>query len=368
MRAATCHRNIKRNGEKKMTEKSLTGLAVVGNGAWSGAVADAIVKSDKIKLVTCFDLVPEKREAFGKKFSCDIETSYEQVLKRDDVEGVILIVPNAVHAELAVLATQHGKHVYVEKPIANTIADGKKMIDACQKAGVTLMVGHHLRRLAGFRKIKDLIENGAIGKPIQVEANFSVDLGFNISSDNFRWQGDDSGSPAGPLMSLGVHHADTFNYLFGPIKNVLSFFKRLYIPAPVEDVTTTIFEFESGVLGYLGSNFASPKAMYMYIYGTEANLLCTITLPELPFEQYLLRWQVVDQDTTVQIFEKGQTGSKEIPIPAGNPILEEVEEFAECIRTGKSPETDGQGALAALALIRASIESAETGKIAKMAV
>ena len=351
-----------------MTGKNMSRLAVVGNGAWSGAVANAIMKSNEIELITCFDLVPEKREAFSKKFSCDIETSYENVLERDDVEGVVLIVPNSVHAELAVRAAQHGKHVYVEKPIANTIADGKKIIEACQKAKVTLMVGHHLRRLAGFRKIKDLIDNGVIGKPIQVEANFSVNLGFNISSDNFRWQGDDSGSPAGPLMSLGVHYADTFNYLFGPIKNVLSFFKRLYIPAPVEDVTTTIFEFESGVLGYLGSNFASPKAMYMYIYGTEANLLCTITLPELPFEEYLLRWQLVDSDTTVQIFEKGKTGSKDIPIPKGNPILEEVEEFGACIRLGKKPETDGEGALAALALVRASIESAETGKIAKIMV
>ncbi len=69
----------------------------------------------------------------------------------------------------------------------------------------------------------------------------------------------------------------------------------------------------------------------------------------------------MDQTTKVEIFRKGKTGSEEVDIPVGNPILEEVEEFADCIREGKSPETDGQGALQALALIRAAIESARTG-------
>jgi predicted dehydrogenase len=99
----------------------------------------------------------------------------------------------------------------------------------------------------------------------------------------------------------------------------------------------------------------------MYVYGTEANLKCTATLPELPFEEYLQLWQRVDQTTKVEIFQKGKTGSEEVPIPVGNPILEEVEEFADCIRERKSPETDGQGGLEALALIRAAIESARTG-------
>jgi len=351
-----------------VTGKDIVRLAVIGTGAWSGAIANAIIASDKAKLVSCFDSVVEKRKAFSKKYSCDMENSYEDVLKRNDIKGLMLTVPNAVHAELTVLAAQHGKSVFVEKPIANTIADGKKMIKACQKANVTLMVGHHLRRLAGFRKLKDLIDGGDLGKPIQVEANFSVNLGFGITPDNFRWRGDDTGSPAGPLMSLGVHHADTLNYLFGPIKKVFSYFNKLYINAPVEDVTTTIFQFESGVLGYLGSNFASPKALWMYVYGTEANLLLAVTLPELPFEEYLIRTPLVDRDTTVQIFEKGKTGSKDVPIAQGNPILEEIDEFADCIQTGKKPETDGEGALAALALIRASIESARTGKEAKLSV
>ena len=351
-----------------MAEKSSVKLALIGAGAWSGAVGNAMMKSKKVRLTTCFDVNPERRQAFTQKFGCKQEASYGDVLKRDDIDAVYLISPNAVHAEQAILAARHGKHVFVEKPIANTIADAKRMIAACHKANVVLMVGHHLRRLAGFRKLKALMSAGAIGEPIQVEANFSQNLGFALTPESFRWRGDDSGCPAGALMTLGIHHADLFNYLLGPIETVSAYFNKLYIDAPVEDVTTTIFKFKSGVLGYLGANYASPKACWVYVYGTEANLLCTITLQQLPFEEYLLRWQMIDQDTRLQIFKKGRTGCEDIALRAGNPVLEEIDEFADCIRTGKKPETDGDGALQALGLVRAAIESARSGKQAKVVI
>jgi len=351
-----------------LTQNNKLRLALIGAGAWSGAVGDVIMKSKKVQLVTCFDVNPQKRHALSQKFGCRQESSYEDVLKREDIEAVHLISPNAVHAEQAILAARHGKHVFVEKPIANTIADGKKMIAACQKAEVVLMVGHHLRRLAGFRKLKALIAGGAIGEPVQVEANFSQNLGFALTPESFRWRGDDSGCPAGALMTMGIHHADLLNYLLGPIESVFAYFNKLYIEAPVEDVTTTIFQFKSGILGYLGSNYASAKACWVYVYGTEANLLCTVTLQQLPFEEYLLRWQMIDQDTRLQIFKKDRTGGEDIALNAGNPILEEIDEFADCIRTGKKPETDGQGALHALGLVRAAIESAGSGKQTRIVI
>ena len=345
-----------------MSKDSRVKLAQIGLGAWSNAIADAVGRSKTAELVTCFTRTPEKRKAFSHKYGCDQDSSYEDVLKRDDVDGVLLTSPNAVHTEQATLAAEYGKHIFVDKPLANTMSDGKRIVAACEKAGVVLLVGHHMRRFAGFRKVKELIENGTIGKPIQVEANFSHNLGFFLKPEDFRWRGDDTGCPSGALMTLGIHHADTFNYLFGPIKTVFSYFNKLYVPADVEDVTTSIFQFESGVLGYLGSNYASPKALWMYIYGTEANLLCTIILPELPFDEYLLHMPYVDRGTQLQIFEKGKTGSQEVPIKEGDPILEEIDEFSRCILAGDRPETDGEGGLAALALIRASIESARSGK------
>lgn len=345
-----------------MAKQGRVGVAHVGLGSWAGVIANAEQRSKKVRIVTCYTRTPEKREAFSKKYGCDQEKSFEDVLKRDDVEGIILTTPNAIHAEQAVLAAQHGKHVYVDKPIANTLADGKKMIEACRKAGVVLLVGQDMRRLSGFRKVKELIDQGAIGKPVMVESNFSARLGFELTPDKWRWYGDDSGCPAGALMTMGVHHADTLNYYFGPIRKVFAFFNKLYIPADVEDVSMTTFQFESGVLGYLGSTYASPRANWIYVYGTDAHLYCTLSLPNLPFDEYLKVWSVVDQYTVLQIFDKAKDKPEPIPLPIGDPILEEIDEFADCIRTGKKPETDGQAALVALALIRASIDSARSGK------
>jgi UDP-N-acetyl-2-amino-2-deoxyglucuronate dehydrogenase len=343
----------------------LVRVGLLGIGSWSGVIADATQRSKKLKLVTCYTRTPEKRQAYSQRYGIEQEKSLEDLLKRKDIDGILIVTPNVVHAEQAVLAAQYGKHVFVDKPIANTIADGKKMIEACQKAGVVLQVGQLMRRLAGYRKIKELIDKGAIGKPVMAEANFSHNLGFQLTPDKWRWRGDDTGCPAGALMTMGVHHADTLIHYFGPIKTAFSYFSKLYIPAPVEDVTTMIFQFESGVQGYLGSNYCSPKANYVYVFGTKANVLCSVTLPNVPFDEYLKIWPTVDRYTQLTLFELDRDGGKEISLPVGDPILEEVDEFADCIRTGAKPETGGESSLAALALIRAAIESAKTGKPVK---
>jgi predicted dehydrogenase len=77
---------------------------------------------------------------------------------------------------------------------------------------------------------------------------------------------------------------------------------------------------------------------------------------------------MIDQDTRLQIFKKDRTGSEDIALNMGNPILEEIDEFADCVRGGKKPETDGQGALHALGLVRAAIESARSGKQIKLEI
>ncbi len=349
-----------------MSPKDRVGVALIGIGSWSGVIANAVQRSKKARMVTCFTRNAEKRKAFSHTYGCDQEMSFEDVLKRDDVEGILLTTPNAVHAEHAVMAAQKGKHVYVDKPIANTLADGKRMVEACEKARVILLAGHDMRRLSGFRKMKDLLDRGAIGKPVMVESNFSARLGFELTPDKWRWYGDDSGCPAGALMTMGVHHADTLQYYFGPIRRVFAFFNKLYTRAEVEDVTMTTFQFDSGVLGYLGSTYVSPRANWIYAYGTDGHLSCTLSLPNLPFDEYLKVWSVVDRYSTLQLYDKSKDKPESIPLPVGDPILEEIDEFADCIRTGKKPETDGPGALAALALIRAAIDSARTGMPVEM--
>ena len=104
-------------------------------------------------------------------------------------------VPNEQHLPVAQAVAKAGKHVYTEKPIANTLEDAAAMIEACERAGVALLVGHLQRRFPANRTLKQLVASGAIGTPIMIEANNSSSQGFVLKPADFRWRDDDSGCP-----------------------------------------------------------------------------------------------------------------------------------------------------------------------------
>ncbi|MEW6673061.1 MAG: Gfo/Idh/MocA family oxidoreductase [Thermodesulfobacteriota bacterium] len=346
-----------------MNRDKMINLALIGCGNFSDSLAAALLQSKKATLAVCCDALPERRERCSRTYGCEPEASYERILRRTDIDGVLLATPNALHPAQTLLAARCGKHVFVEKPIANTIADGRDMQAACSRAGVTLMVGHLRRRSAGIRKAKELIDAGAIGDPVMVEANVSGDSGFSLTPDKFRWRGDDTGCPGGALMTSGIHHVDTFHYLLGPVKSVIACFKRLYIAAPVEDVNMTVFELDSGVPGYLGATYSSPYDNWFIVHGTRAKLQWSVSPPVPPTGKF---FHNQDQYTRLQLFEKGKAPA-DIPFVPADPVLEEIDEFAECILTGAQPETGADGALAALAFVRAAIDSARLGKKIELA-
>lgn len=341
-----------------MQMENRIGLGIAGCGNFSDSLAAAAAKSTSVELVSCYDLMAERRRKFAATYRCDQEPSYLDLVKRKDIQGVVIVTPNVEHAGQTLLAIEHGKHVFVEKPIANTLAEGKEMVAACHEAGRILSVGHLRRRCGGIRKAKELIDSGVIGEPVMVEATVSSDSGFHLSPDKFRWSGDDTGCPGGALMTSGIHHVDAFNYLLGPIQSVSAFFQKQHITADVEDINATICRFASGILGYLGATYASPYDNWMYVHGTQANLLWTVQPPVPPVGKF---FHNQDPFTRILLFEKGKA-PREVPFPYGDPVLEELDEFAACIRSGSPPETDGRLALSLLAYIRAAIDSANSGR------
>lgn len=141
-------------------------------------------------MVSCFTRTPKKRAEFSQKHHCPEAGSYEEILSDGNVDAVILETPNFVHCQQTIEAVQAGKHIFVDKPIANTIEDAKKMVEVCQQARVILAVGHNTRREAGHRKMKFLIDEGALGKIIMAEANFSHSGGLGLRPEQWRWYND----------------------------------------------------------------------------------------------------------------------------------------------------------------------------------
>ena len=92
--------------------------------------------------------------------------------------------------------------------------------------------GEHLEQLTSDHSyVQELVDQGALGKLVMVESNMSSSQGWDLKPDEFRWRSDDTGCPGGSLMTIGVHQADTLNYIFGPIKTVFSMFRKLHVYA-----------------------------------------------------------------------------------------------------------------------------------------
>ena len=322
-------------------------LGAIGVGGWAGGMVEKIHQSDKLRLVACYDISPELREQAAEKYGCAVASSVEELVSRADVEGVVVVTPNFVHREHVVAAAKAGKHIFVDKPIANEIEDAYAMIDACREAGVALAVGHNFRRFGGQRKLKELVEEGAPGTIVAVEANFSHAGGMGLNPQQWRYYADKA--PALPLIQLGVHCADTLQHVVGPIAEVSSFMGHAAIPSENLDVTATLLRFENGVIGYLGSNYATPAIHYVNIYGTKANLYTGFG------SQVRILWS------------DHARGEEIIHGPDVDDRLEELEDFGECVRMGNRPEVDGEAGIRNLAVVRAALKSSQEGRPVKLA-
>ena len=117
-------------------------VACLGMGWWSDVLADAMLRSDKFVIRSCYTRSEEKRAAFATKYSCTAAASYEAILADPSIDAIINTTPNNVHLESTRQAAEAGKHVFLDKPIANTLAEGRAITEACEKGGVVLALGY----------------------------------------------------------------------------------------------------------------------------------------------------------------------------------------------------------------------------------
>ena len=327
-----------------------TGVALIGTGFWGRRLAEAVKRTPTLELISCYSRNEEKRNAFAADFDCSAAASFEEAISYPKVHGVILATPNNVHAEQTAAIAALGKCVFVEKPIADTLEDARAMQRACEEAGVTLLVGHSFRRLGAARKVKQLIDEGAIGKPVLAEANFS--LPGMLTPEKWRYYRETC--PGGPLMQLGIHHADTLQYWLGPVVKVQGIFKRLHTDAEIDDLASAQLEFESGIVGTLNSSYVSPKTFDLRVYGTEGVVDYHTDMSIWPNAAKM------DEATQLRMWTKNE--QKEISFEPVDMLVEELDEFGRCISDAGRAETGPREAIQALQVILGAIESAESGR------
>jgi predicted dehydrogenase len=306
----------------------MTKVAIVGTGFWGAKLAEAAGRSS-LELAACYSRNAEKRAEFAERFGCEAAASYEAALGAAD--AVVLATPNDDHEAQTLTAAEHGKHVFVEKPIATTIAAGERMRDACAAAGVALLVGHELRRLGAARNAKAVVESGALGTVVLAEANFSLTSPVKPGT----WK-EGRGTP---LVQLGIHHADTLRYLLGPVTRTTGRVNRVVSEVDIDDTGAAILEFASGALGTITSSYVSPKTYSIRLLGTEAVLDYRIDISVWPAADKL------DSMTTLTV------GGEVVGFDHVDPLVDELEELGRCARGEATPETGADEALAALRVI-----------------
>lgn len=153
----------------------------------------------------------ERATAFARRFDIErVTADWEQLCADDDVDLVIVGTPNSLHAEQAIHALDHGKHVLVEKPMAITVADADRMIRAAEHAERTLAIGHMWRYHPDVIALRDRISAGEFGRVVRTHG-WGVHAGWGPSG----WFTDPQLAGGGALIDMGIHAIDTARFLLG---------------------------------------------------------------------------------------------------------------------------------------------------------
>jgi predicted dehydrogenase len=322
-------------------------VGCVGMGWWSDVLADAMVRSGRFNIVGCYTRSESKRQAFAAKYACKPAATYAALLEDRGIEAIVNTTPNSVHLETTRAAAEAGKHVFLDKPIANTIADARALTRACREARVVLALGYQRRKEAQFRWIRRQIDEGAFGRLVNAEANISRDRLGKIDLSSWRYTAE--GMPGGVMLQIGIHYSDVLEYLIGPVKAVSGRLAQLVLPGDNPDVASMVLEHENGALSTLNASYASASEFYaMNVYGKEGSAF-------------------YDLFTGLRFLKRGTDRAHPVAIEKNDPIVEELDEFAAALRGQAHPEMDGERSTASLAVLLAGIKSAREGRRVELA-
>ncbi len=327
-------------------------VGIVGLGRWAKVLTRAAAKSDKIKIVAGYSRSQEKRDAFEKELGVPSVPDLKTMLANPELKGVVLTVPNEQHLPLAEEVAKAKKHVYTEKPIAQTLEDGLRIAALEKSHGVTVTVGHSARLMAGIRIIKERIDAGELGRVAFIEANFSNERALELTPSTWRWYKDRA--PGGPLSQLAIHQFDVLHLLGGEIAEVSSMASKLSpVGAEVDDQSMTLMRFKDGKVGYVGSCWTSPGIFAVRVFGQKALMHYEIDFGTWDTPHLLHKASTL----YIQRGKDGWGKREDIKLPESDMFRAELEMFAESCMTGKTNELTAHNGNVAVAVVNAALKS-----------
>jgi len=312
-------------------------------------VIPAMQRAERSEVVAIASRDPERARAAAD--ALDIPRShgsYEDLLADTEVDAVYLPLPNHLHADWTIAAARAGKHVLCEKPLALTAADARRMIDACDDAGVALMEAFMYRLHPSWVAVRELIAQGRIGELRSVQSWFSY---FNDDPSNIRNIVDTGG---GALYDIGCYNVNLSRMLFrGEPTRVRSSVVR--DPTMGVDVTTSaILDFDGGGVATFTCSTRAEPDQRVHIYGAEGRISMGI-----PFN--------IPPDRTTEVFltaggdPPSAPATEVLTFPPRDQYTEQAEAFAAAVLDGAPLPTPIADAVGNLDVIERIFEAAEQG-------
>jgi predicted dehydrogenase len=241
-------------------------VAVAGLGWWGKQIIACLSKSPRFEVLYGIDPAPPADIAeFRKSYTFALETDLDKALADTVVEGVILATPHAMHEEQSMSVIAAGKNLFCEKPLTMTGDGARRVVDACEKAGKVLGVGHERRWEPAFEELQRLIDADTLGKILLFETNVSHDNFRRLTVDN--WRLSTNNAPAGMMTAVGIHLTDLFVHFVGPATEVRASTASMIFTPPAEDFVSASIVFKSGARATFTSLSITPFHGRFAVFG-----------------------------------------------------------------------------------------------------
>ena len=262
------------------------------------------------------------------------------------VDAVYISTTNELHKAQTLAAAAAGKHVLCEKPLALTLADAREMVTACKQAGVVMGTNHHLRNAATHRKIRELIQSGAIGKPLFVRVFHAVYLPPHLQG----WRLTTPNAGGGVILDITVHDADTLRFVLDaePMEATALSQQAGMAGSTLEDGVMAVLRFDNGVLAQLHDAFTVKHAgTGLEVHGSEGSILAR---------------NVMTQKAAGEVTLRNASGESQIPIEHENLYERAMRAFAAAMAGSGAPSASGEDGVRSLATALAVLESSRAGR------
>lgn len=321
-------------------------VAVVGAGAMGRRHANVYTALPNAELVAICDSRLDAAEEAAKAYSAQAFGSIEEALSKAEIDVVDICTPTPTHLECIKAAAGAGKHVCCEKPLARSISQAMEAARLCEEAGVTLFVAHVVRWFPEYRRLKEIIQSGAIGETVEVRMSRGGTLPNGTGNWFTNWQ-----MSGGAVLDLIIHDFDWLRSVYGRVRRVYA--KGLYNAGiPNTDYALVTLRFDNGVIAHVEGNWARSSGF--------------VTSVEVAGTEGMLEFK--NTDSVPLVIERrnaeGKQCDSQSPDSCGNkdPYYLELEHFIGCLEEGKSPDVTAEDGVEAVRISEAALRSITTGE------